>query len=229
MEINWEHPYPYVPTNLIAVLLEGIVGATVIENATLRSLIDIHPREITGINNDLHFNGSLQQKPLRPCFTYTERKGKPIEKFAYTLGKLQHKDVRNGFTVLFIELTEDYQAIEEAWLCTNMTLVAYDSVPRVRDLGKSVQHKKLDGLRLNLPSLGKTPYKSVNSARIKFTPPTKALSTCKMHFECETVRGDAVMVMAKAIFEQLTIDSANPHNRKDFMGGIDGAGGVVAS
>ena len=154
----------YVKRNLIPFLVQAPRGFKDLDNTngkmveTLKALIELHPKSIEGLNSTLRVEwsetpfggaGEMQQDVTNvtrerssPVFTWTEKYGKPINRFFdfWITGLLMDPNTKYpgvvmnnvsqkptdllpdyiAATVLFVEPDPTHTKVVEAWLCTNM-------------------------------------------------------------------------------------------------------------
>lgn len=153
----------YVKRNLIPFLVQAPRGFNDLDPTgkmieTLKALVELHPKSIEGLNSTLRVEfsetafggaGEMQQDVTNvtrerssPAFTWTEKYGKPINRFLdfWITGLLMDpntkypgvvmNDLRSipldllpdytAATMLFVEPDPTHTKVVEAWLCTNM-------------------------------------------------------------------------------------------------------------
>lgn len=153
----------YVKRNLIPFLVQAPRGFMALDPTgkmveTLKALIELHPKSIEGLNSTLRVEwsetpfggaGEMQQDVTNvtrerssPAFTWTEKYGKPINRFMdfWITGLLMDPNTKYpgvvmnnvsqkptdllpdyiSATVLFVEPDPTHTKVVEAWLCTNM-------------------------------------------------------------------------------------------------------------
>lgn len=166
----------YIRRNVIAILVEAPAGFNDLPEsskwiATLKSLVELYPNSIEGLSSTLTVSsaeeavggaGEMQQTPSNverarstPSFTWTEKYGKPINKFLkgwitnlimdpntkvpniMTRGANGPTDILPDYysmTVLFVEPDPTSTRVVEAWLTTNMYPVTDGETIGARDL-----------------------------------------------------------------------------------------------
>lgn len=168
----------YVRRNIIAVLVEAPRGFQDLPNpdkwvATLKNLIELHANSIEGLQSTLTVDfvenavggaGEMQEDLSNvtrarstPTFTWTEKYGKPINRFLtgwitnlmmdpitkvprVSMGVASGEGPSDllpdytGCTILFIEPDPTHTSVVEAWLCTNMHPKTAGEVLGSRDL-----------------------------------------------------------------------------------------------
>ena len=173
----------YVSRPLIAVLLAPPLGLNDLDSPdllirTLKSLVEKQSKTIEGLNATLTV--SFQQNPFggageqqedfsnverqasTPTHTWTERQGKPINRFLTTwiTGLMMDPATKypwvisrtgnttsdllpdyTGMTVLYFEPDPVHKKVVEAWLCTNMHPKGAGEVTANRDLPSGGQTK----------------------------------------------------------------------------------------
>lgn len=152
----------YVKRNLIPFLVQAPRGFSDLDNTgkmveTLKALVELHAKSIEGLNSTLRVEwsetpfggaGEMQQdvtnvtrERSNPAFTWTEKYGKPINRFFdfWITGLLMDPATKYpgvvmndnklptdllpdyiGATMLFVEPDPTHTKVVEAWLCTNM-------------------------------------------------------------------------------------------------------------
>lgn len=165
----------YVRRNLIAVLIEAPRGFQQMQDPTLwvetlKTLVELHPKSIEGLQGTLTAEfvenpaggaGEMQEDlsnvtraRSNPTFVWTEKYGKPINKFLSEWIRMFMMDPitkfagivstgvipqdllpdYSGMTVLFIEPDPTHTRVQEAYLCTNMHPKTAGEVTGRRDL-----------------------------------------------------------------------------------------------
>ena len=172
---------------VIAVMMSIPVLITDKESEMLRFMLECSALRITGLNNNFsrdagpadrsHALDVFVPEKLNPTFVFIEHEGRVIERFA--------RDVltRAGdFDVMFIEPSSDGKSVQAAWMCTEMKIFSFKSVPSGSD--KSSSHFMRD----------------------------KKGSECTIEFSCKTDRGELTKKLAADILDNFRIASSNPSN-----------------
>lgn len=217
----------YVRRNLIAVLIEAPRGFQDMSDPTLwvetlKSLVELHPKSIEGLQGTITAEfvenaaggaGEMQedvsnvtQARSNPTFVWTEKYGKPINKFLSQWIRMLMMDPitkfagivstgvapadllpdYSGMTVLFIEPDPTHTRVQEAYLCTNMHPKTAGEVTGRRDItqgGESIDYS--------------------------------------VEFTALTQHGAGVQTFAQNILDSMNLNGMNPNLQRAFVQNIE--------
>jgi hypothetical protein len=201
----------YVPKQIIVKMLSDNISLFDPQLAAAwKTIIEIHPIEVSGFNNDFDRNtGRLNNKCLRPAFTLNEKYGKAVTMAVGRLFSLTEKIIsspsakHNGsylFKFIAIEPDATGTKVVDAWIC---------SVEGILDFSGPSS--------MSIRSVDTDISKEIQRCHIELDCTTKYLS------RSFTTDGNEVLEEAQKILDELSVASANPQTKDGFAKSLEGS------